>query len=259
MGSNLALQALRICLERKKLDMLISLDCTDDDAHPLDKLLEGDSDHRASDLIPADEEVGLSQPVAGGNSHTEVRELATDGLEERVLEILFASDRHDFREAFLHANALHTSIVRALTANPDQAADRAAPKRLGGLGEILTSFRRWVVQGIDNKFIPLVVAQLNIIIHVMEKLLPEDGGAVRGDEQNLAPQSIASPQVNNHEAVAELGHDESTVPINSIPDQRSETTTFPTRDDHRVIHLNPDAPVELDAGFDGSIATPSSE
>ena len=110
-------------------------------------------------------------------------------------EVLEASKKLDptLRKAFLLAIGMHTRIVRALLFDGDRADPRATVK--GPLQKLLASFRRQVIQGIDKILVPLMLAEFNIVNHILIQLLPADVEQIHGAEESPLPQTDVSSKV----------------------------------------------------------------
>ena len=236
-------------------DLLPVLDIVDDGLIAPSAMRLCEENSRMTGPFSEEKESDMSKLVAGDDGRLEIQELDVDG------QVLEASKKLDptIRKAFLLAIEMHTCIVRALIFDRDRADPRATVKRLIPLQKLLVSFRRQVVQGIDKLLVPLMLAELNIINHILIQLLPAGAGQIFEVEGSPIPQKAVSFRFLDSDAAFGFNHDNPGIAGNRDSVEEVVKTTLSNQGHEQVICLNPGAPVTMKSDFDDDITTGSSD
>ncbi|KAL8796947.1 MAG: hypothetical protein Q9195_000718 [Heterodermia aff. obscurata] len=220
----------------------------DDGLAALSAMHLSEEDSQMARQFSAEKEANTSKLVSDDNSRLDIQEVNADGLGEQVLE---ASKKLDptLRQAFWQAIEMHTRIVRAFLFDKDRADPRATAKRLSPLQKLLASWRRQVIQGIHKMLVPLMLAELDIVNHILIQLLPADTEQIDEVEGSPLPQHAVSSRVLDSNSAVGFDYD---------LEGDSVKTKLSSRGHDRVTCLNPGAQVELASSFDSVITTVSS-
>ena len=246
MGSNLARKTVRFSNDsppvlKKADDGLIApstVHSCEEDSHMTGRSSKG-------------KEASMSKLVADDDGRLEIKEINIDG------EVLEASKKLDpvLCKGFLLAIEMHARIVRALLFDKDRADPRATPKRLGPLQPLLESFRRQVIQGIDKRLIPLMLAELNIVNHILIQVLPADTEKINEVDESFLHQIAISPKILNWDTAVKTHHDKHES-IGDCESNEGPVKAALTSGDHEQVNcLNLGVSVESESGIDCAMTT----
>ena len=246
MGSNLSRQSGQVCHDSPP-----ALSKVDDGLIALSAVCAYEEGSRMTERFSEKQKVNLSKLVAKDDGRLEIEELHVDG------EVLEASKKLDpkLRKAFLLAIEMHARIVRAFLFDKDRADPRATAKRLGPLQILLASFRRQVIEGIDKRLVPLMLAELDIVNHILIQVLPADNEQIQEVEECPPHQTAVALKLLDSGTAVEFHHDKPGNTRGCELNGNFVKRTLSSQDHEQPVCLNPGAPVELESGADCAITS----
>lgn len=171
-----------------------------------------------------------------------VQEASLDSFEERMLQALGGFEMLTIREAYFEASELHANTIGALPIEDYLFTGRIG-RAANYFSNVLKSFRRQMLRGIDQGMVLTMLLHLRIVVNVLGQVFPAHRGIAAGTR---APPSTPNTD-NDHNGA--LAQENSGVVNNRAPNVVSNEGYHQQR-----TNANPTPPVELDAGLDGASA-----
>ena len=237
-----------------------------DDVYPVYQVMEKDDtvpeakyDCAVPAIIPANGDNGIPPSAYDTHNHLEAHEVNLDSLEERILQALGGLEMMTIREAYLEASGLHAQTTGAhpsldgiLVGNIHRVTNYC--------GEVLESFKSRVLGGIEHGLVPIMLAELKTVVDLLKAIFRAKDQALNQTSGDATPNSTLRTGITHEEHSNRLDNNniERGAPKANSQEEYNQTLHL-SQGQHQILHLNPGAPLELDAEPENIVTTNSHE